>query len=245
MNATHRVALLAATILLTSCAGRQQAALPAATAPPPVATIAPSPTTPPTAAPSPTTPPTATATPAIEAGPLAGKTLVAALRRGGYVIYFRHTATNMTQTDSDLSRCETQRNLNAQGRADARAIGAAFQALAIPVGQVLSSGYCRTRDTAQLAFGRAKLVRDLSGLPATQREQRTAALRKLLATEPEQGTNTVLVSHGFNITAAAEISISEGEAAIFAPQSDGTFILVARVLPEEWAVLVKACSADC
>jgi phosphohistidine phosphatase SixA len=161
------------------------------------------------------------------------------------VIFFRHAASVHTQTDSDLSRCETQRNLSEQGRADARAIGAAFRTLDIPVGQVLTSGYCRARDTAQLAFGSAELVRDLSGLPAAQREQRAAALRKLLATVPNAGTNTVLVSHGFNITAAAEISIGEGEAAIFAPQSDGTFSLAARVQPEEWAALVQACSAGC
>ena len=195
----------------------------------------------PTTAPSPTIAPTAAIRPT--AGALASQELVAALRQGGYVIYFRHAATDMTQTDSDLSRCETQRNLNAQGRADARAIGAAFRALDIPVGQVLSSGYCRTRDTAQLAFGRAELVRDLSGLPAAQREQRTATLRKLLATAPETGTNTVLVSHGFNITAAAEISIGEGEAAIFAPGVEGAFTLVARVRPNEWQQLVDAAGA--
>ena len=152
MNATHSLHC-SAQLSLTACAGRQQAALPAATAPPPAATVAPSPTAPPTAAPSLTAPPTATpsptlpptaapsptgvptapATPTMQAGPLAGKTLIAALRQGGYVIYFRHAATDMTQTDSDLSRCETQRNLNAQGRADARVIGAAFQTLGIPV----------------------------------------------------------------------------------------------------------------
>ncbi len=251
--------------LLTACAGQQQAAQPAATAPPAqtvVATVASSPTavassptavpsstpnptsTPlPTAVPAPTTVPTIASTPISQTKSLVGQALVAALRQGGYVIFFRHAATDMTQTDSDLSRCETQRNLNEQGRADARAIGAAFRALGIPVGQVLSSGYCRARDTAQLAFGRSELVRDLSGLPAAQREQRAAALRKLLATEPEPGTNTILVSHGFNITAAAEISIGEGEAAIFAPENDGTFRLVARVEPKEWSVLADAAGA--
>jgi phosphohistidine phosphatase SixA len=260
MKATHVLAVMLAALLLTGCASQeQQAAAPTSTAPPPPATAAPSPTSAPTVAPSPTTAPTAApsptstppptstptvaATPTPQVGPLAGQDLVAALRRGGYVIFFRHAATDMTQTDSDLSRCETQRNLNAQGRAEARAIGAAFRALGIPVGQVLSSGYCRARDTAQLAFGRAELVRDISGLPAAQRERRAAALRKLLATQPEEGTNTVLVSHGFNITAAAEIAIGEGEAAIFAPGGESAFALVARVRPGEWAALVEAAAA--
>jgi broad specificity phosphatase PhoE len=68
----------------------------------------------------------------------------------------RQAATDQTQIDSDLSRCETQRNLDEQSRAEARAIGQAVRALGIPVGAVLSSGYCRTRDTAALAFGRAE-----------------------------------------------------------------------------------------
>jgi broad specificity phosphatase PhoE len=155
------------------------------------------------------------------------------------VIFFRHAATDRTEIDSNLSRCETQRNLNEQGRAESRAIGEAFRALGIPVGEVLSSGYCRTRDTAELAFGRAEIVRDISGLPADQRERRTQALRRLLGAQPERGMNTVIVSHGFNITAAANISIAEGEAAIFAPGGGENFTLVARVLAADWAALVE------
>jgi phosphohistidine phosphatase SixA len=254
-------ALLAA--LLAGCASQVEQAdvptaipqIPAATEPTPVplptappatptatSTPAPSPTVPPsspTAAPPTAVPATAVPPTTALAGPLAGPGLVDALRGGGYVIYFRHAATDQSQADTDLSRCETQRNLNEQGRADARAIGAAFRSLNIPVGQVLSSGYCRARDTAQLAFGRAELVRDLSGLPESQREQRVATLKRLLATPPEPGTNTVLVAHGFNIQAAAELSLAEGEAAIFAPASDGTFVLVARVRPDEWAALER------
>jgi hypothetical protein len=78
---------------------------------------------------------------------------------------------------------------------------------------------------------------------AYRRLPTSEARRKLLATEPEAGTNTVLVSHGFNITAAAEISIGEGEAAIFAPESDGAFRLVARVGPKEWSALADAAGA--
>jgi phosphohistidine phosphatase SixA len=198
---------------------------------------APTATPPPTATPEPTALPTATSDPT---APLEGQALVDALRRGGYVIFFRHAATDRTQTDSDLSRCETQRNLNEQGRAESRGIGQAFQALGIPVGEVLSSGYCRTRDTAELAFGRAEIVRDISGLPTAERERRTQALRRLLGAQPERGTNTVIVSHGFNITAAANISIAEGEAAIFAPGGEERFTLVARVLAPDWAALMEA-----
>jgi phosphohistidine phosphatase SixA len=220
-------------------------AIPATTSPAmPASPTALRPTAIPTLSPSPPPSPTAipaTATP-VQGTPLEGQALIDALRRGGFVIYFRHAATDRTQTDSDLSRCETQRNLNEQGRADARAIGAAFQVLRIPVGEVLSSGYCRARDTAQLAFGKAEIVEDLTGLPDSQREQRIIALRRMLSAPPPPGVNTVLVAHGFNITATANISIAEGEAAIFAPGIEGGFALVARILPSAWGGLIEETS---
>src|SRR5215210_2494138 len=68
--------------------------------------------------------------------------IIEALQRGGYLIYFRHGATDPSQTDSDpnnLANCATQRNLTDHGRAQARAIGEALKALDIPVNQVLTS----------------------------------------------------------------------------------------------------------
>ena len=99
----------------------------------------------------------------------AGPNLVTALQGGGYVIYFRHAETDFSQTDTDtrnLADCSTQRNLIPEGRADARAIGQAFRALRIPVGRVLASKYCRTRQTARLAFGRVRTIVDITSLRA-------------------------------------------------------------------------------
>jgi phosphohistidine phosphatase SixA len=177
-----------------------------------------------------------------KSAPLEGAALVEALRGGGYVLYFRHAATDQAQTDTDtqnLQDCSKQRNLNEQGRAQARAIGESFLSLNIPVGQVWSSEYCRARDTAMLAFGEADVTPDLTGFPDELREQRIAALRQMLSTPPEPGTNTVLVAHGFNISNTANITIEEGEAAIFASLGEDSFKLVARVLPDDWAKLER------
>jgi phosphohistidine phosphatase SixA len=173
---------------------------------------------------------------------LEGATLVEALRQGGYVIYFRHAATDQSQTDTEtqnLEDCSKQRNLNEQGRAQARAIGESFLSLNIPVGLVLSSGYCRARDTAMLAFGQAEITSDLTGFPDELREQRIKTLRQMLSTPPTPGTNTILVAHGFNITNTVGITIEEGEAAIFAPLGENEFALVARVLADEWVKLER------
>jgi virginiamycin B lyase len=180
---------------------------------------------------------------------LEGRALADALREGGYVLYFRHAATDFSQEDTDtrnLGNCRTQRNLTARGRADARAIGRAFRNLRIPVGAVLASKYCRTRQTAGLAFGRVRTTTDLTSLPSAsterERNRRVAALRRLLGTPPKEGVNTVLVAHLFNIQAAANISLEEGEAAVFEPRGQRRFRLVARVLPRDWTALPRRLS---
>jgi hypothetical protein len=78
------------------------------------------------------------------------------LRRGGSVLVFRHAATDFSMMDRTraLRDCARQRNLNAEGRRQSRTIGSALKRLGIPVGEVLASPYCRTVDTARLAFGR-------------------------------------------------------------------------------------------
>jgi virginiamycin B lyase len=180
---------------------------------------------------------------------LEGRALADALRGGGYVLYFRHAATDFSQEDTDtrkLGNCRTQRNLTSQGRADARAIGRGFRRLRIPVGAVLASKYCRTRQTARLAFGRVRTTLDLTSLPSAsterERNRRIAALRRLLGTPPRKGRNTVLVAHLFNIEAAANVSLEEGEAAVFKPRGQRRFRLVGRVLPRDWAALRRRLS---
>jgi broad specificity phosphatase PhoE len=174
--------------------------------------------------------------------PLQGAALVEALRLGGYVIYFRHAATNYQGDDTEtqiIQDCSRQGNLNDQGRADARAIGESFLSLAIPLGKVLTSEYCRARDTAMLAFGQAESTEDLTVFPDDLREQRIRALRDMLSTPPEPGMNTVLVAHGLNITNTAGTTLAEGEAAIFQPLGADGFSLVARVLPGDWIGLER------
>src|SRR5258708_8485000 len=67
--------------------------------------------------------------------------LLAELRKGGYVLYFRHAATDFSQNDERMKSyedCANQRNLIDKGRSDARAAGAAIRELRIPVERVLT-----------------------------------------------------------------------------------------------------------
>jgi hypothetical protein len=81
--------------------------------------------------------------------------------------------------------------------------------------------YARTRETAELAFGRdgVRVTRDLlnEAFPGTDDEDLARRLRRLFTTRPPAGQNTVLVSHGFNLQGAAGLLVAEGESAVFSP----------------------------
>jgi phosphohistidine phosphatase SixA len=167
---------------------------------------------------------------------LAPQAAADALRRGGYVLYFRHAATDMSKNDAGMTSfddCPTQRNLVNRGRDDARVIGAAIRALGIPIGKVRASPFCRTVETAESA-GRAE-ERGVRGGPVRADDPaRYAALRKLLADRPAPGTNDVIVSHGNPFYAVAGAPyLAEGEAAVVQPTGDG-FRVVARIRVEDW-----------
>lgn len=167
---------------------------------------------------------------------LANGDIASALRKGGYVVYFRHTSTDMSQNDRAMKGyedCGNQRMLNTKGRDEARAIGRRVAALKLPTGEVLASPMCRTLETARLMFGAVKPQNDL-------REGTSGdypGLKKLLAAPVAAGSNRWIVGHGIPFRAVAGAPhLAEGEAAVMLPE--GTrWRMVARVLPDEWAAL--------
>ena len=178
-------------------------------------------------------------------GQLDAVQLVEALQQGGYVIYLRHAATDKSKEDAgviELNDCSTQRNLSEAGIDQAREIGRAFRELAIPIGDVLASEYCRTRRTSELAFGRAELEPTLTGFPnddAPDYAERVDATKQLLARRPVEGETTILVAHIKNIEAAADVSIEEGELAVFEPLGGTHFRYRGRIPAEAWPQLVE------
>ncbi|MGI5153063.1 trypsin-like peptidase domain-containing protein [Plantactinospora sp. CA-294935] len=172
-----------------------------------------------------------------------------ALRAGGLVIVFRHAATDQSRPDRgpvDLADCATQRNLSDAGRADARAIGAAFQDLGIPVGTVWTSPYCRARDTAQLAFGRGEMLPGLERLyPGRDQaaDRRTGDLIRQHAPAAGQ-PNLVLAAHGvYPSVLSPPVTLAEGEAAVYSVTGDQVRLL-GRVLPRQWPSLAATASAS-
>jgi len=171
-----------------------------------------------------------------------GAELVQALRAGGLVLYFRHGKTDLSTRDADrasLDNCSTQRILSDEGREQMAQIGRHFKRLRIPVGVVLASPYCRTLDTARLAFGSVTPDLELSHTvtaDAATTQRRAAALSKLLAVVPTAGTNTVLSGHTGNLQEATGIWPSpEGVAIVFKPDGKGASRYLATINPTRWA----------
>ena len=170
--------------------------------------------------------------------PLADAALLAQLRAGGLVIYFRHTATDFSRDDRtmrDFDDCDSQRPLTAKVRTDATAIGAHFKRLAIPVGRVLASPYCRTREVAERMFGRYERADAVRGGPADASGERYAGLKTLLSTPPAAGTNLVISSHANPMRAVAGPPyLAEGEAVVIRPLGQSGFEIIARIPLEQW-----------
>ena len=175
---------------------------------------------------------------------LKGKPLLAALKTGGYVVYFRHFETGADfadQVTADIDNCWTQRNVNAQGLRDAQRIGKFFYDQKIPVGRVLASPFCRTRHSADLAFGRYDRTEALKILPSKdytpeQNAVMKAALAPLLTAEA--GKNTIIMAHDDNLVAAGGPLLDvQGEAAVLKVDGKGGFTVVGRLKPDQWRLL--------
>jgi len=167
------------------------------------------------------------------------------LKKGGYIIFFRHGKTepgNLEEPEFVLDDCSTQRTLSEEGWEQVRAIGRAFTALQIPIGDVFSSEYCRAWQTADLIFGKYKKTSRLSlslkkGGDETLDEKKERAL-PLLLQKPAKGTNTILMSHSATFDALTGGKALEPEAAAYILRPNGkTFDLVALITPDEWSQL--------
>ena len=148
----------------------------------------------------------------------------ALLREGEHVVLLRHAMAPgaAEPANFDIEKCSTQRRLSERGKQQARKIGALFAARAAPTEQVLTSRYCRARDTADLAFGEAEDFAALdppSGDEAA-RKQQLDAIRAAIRDYSGSG-NLVLVTHLETIQALTGQPAREGEAVIVAPQAEG------------------------
>jgi phosphohistidine phosphatase SixA len=182
------------------------------------------------------------------AGTLSGPQLVKALQGGGLVLVMRHASSPMTPpsaADADPGNPGRERQLDDNGRRTAAAMGQAIRALHIRIGQVWSSPTYRALQTARLA-GLPKPVTapelgDHGASMSAATNDQSAWLQAKAAEAPRRGTDTVIVTHFPNISAAfgqEAKGLSDGEALVFRA-SGGSAELVGRIRIEDWPSLAK------
>ena len=131
-----------------------------------------------------------------------------------------------------LDDCATQRNLGVRGREQAREIGAAIRAAGVTVDRVLTSQWCRCRDTARLLD--LGPVVDLPVLNSFFRnparaDRQTAGLRRFLFGLPP-GEVAILVTHFVNIRALTGRSVASGEVLLLEIGRDDTISVIDEIL---------------
>ena len=176
------------------------------------------------------------------AAPAADPGLAGELRKGGYVLYIRHTSTDFSKDDARMASfddCANQRPLTDKGRDEARAIAGHLARLRISIDRVYASPYCRTVETALLAFGKAEKTNDARGGPLKSDDpKRYDALRKLLSTPPAAGKNNVVSSHGNPFYAVFGAPyLAEGEIAVVRPGGSAGSALAGKIRLEDWPAL--------
>lgn len=162
----------------------------------------------------------------------------AALREPGTVAVMRHAYAPGVGDPPGfvLGDCSTQRDLDARGRAQARAVGEAFRSAGIRIDRILTSRWCRARHTAEeTALGPIEEFAALDsffGDRSTADAQTTEIRQRLAAADPAE--RLLLVTHQVNITALTGRSTRSGEILVLRVAPDGavtTFGSIAVPVP--------------
>jgi phosphohistidine phosphatase SixA len=182
-----------------------------------------------------------------QAQPLACGALVKALQGGGYVLVMRHASSptaRPTAAEADPGNPAHERQLDAAGKASASAMGQAIKALRLPIGEVWSSPTYRALQTVRLAGLPTPRTAPELGDGGQSMQAAGAAqgawLRAHAGAPPKAGTDTVIVTHSPNISAAfgqAAAGLGDGEAMVFHPGGQGAGEPVARIRIEDWPKL--------
>jgi phosphohistidine phosphatase SixA len=153
----------------------------------------------------------------------------------GLVLMMRHASAPGTGDPRDfrLNDCSTQRNLSDAGRRQAQAIGEGLRAAGVAPARVMTSQWCRTRETAALLGLGAP--QDLPALNSFFEDRSTARAQTddlrawLAALLPDE--TVVLVTHQVNITALTGEFAASGSTVVLSRAGGGLRILAELPAP--------------
>jgi phosphohistidine phosphatase SixA len=149
------------------------------------------------------------------------------LREGGKVVLIRHAPVDRN-SGNPLARdpsCVKERNLSGQGKKAARELGERFRKNNIAVTEIMHSPFCRTTETAQLAFGTTNpsdLLSLLEVLSTEAAQNQTQELMQFISEYSDQ-RNLVLITHEPNINAISFELMKHLDVLVIEPGGDGDF----------------------
>lgn len=158
------------------------------------------------------------------------------LQQGGKVVLVRHTAIDKEFASPFTldESCFSERNLNETGKQQAVSIKQAFQKNNVFIEKVISSPYCRTKETAELAFGNYEVEAKLhltKAIPAEQATIKIEQTRELIGNyQPsDKAANLVMVTHRPNILDLTNVNTQPADMVLLQPLGDGLFEVIAHL----------------
>ena len=152
-----------------------------------------------------------------------------AVKAAGHVIFLRHAHAPGFGDPPDFAveDCSKQRNLDAAGRDQARAIGAAFRRAGLVRARVLSSPWCRCLDTARLLdIGPVEVFAGLGSFfqGLVGRDETLEKLERYLDQVPPEAAPPVLVTHYVVISTVTGITAPAGGAVLYDPATKRAWV---------------------
>ena len=145
--------------------------------------------------------------------------ILESLKEGGKIIFIRHAYApgGGDPQNFNINDCSTQRNLSDKGINQSKLIGEFFKTNKIKIDKVLSSEWCRCKDTAKFAFNDFETFDALnsffSAKFAKNEKKQIRDLKKFI-NKWESSKNLVLVTHYVVISSMLNVATSSGEIVI-------------------------------
>ena len=156
--------------------------------------------------------------------------LIEKLEKGGKLIFIRHAHApgGGDPAEFDISNCASQRNLNSEGIVQSKRIGKFFKENNIEIDKVLSSEWCRCKETAKYAFNNYETKSFLNSFFsqkfAHNKDRQVKELKDYIINW-EGKKNLILITHYVVISEILNVSTSSGEIVI----TDRNFNILASI----------------
>ncbi len=145
--------------------------------------------------------------------------LINSLKKEEKIIFIRHALAPGSGDPAgfSLDKCITQRNLNTEGIKQSKQIGLFFKKNQIPLGEILTSEWCRCKDTARYAFKNYKTFSPLNSFFDERfeknKDKQIRELKKFIKNRNNK-KNLVLITHYVVILELLDQTTSSGEAIV-------------------------------